>query len=57
MAREEIAEALIESLGSIRTDDPSSVSSVIADCPLMCPFSKACFAQVCVDQGLMILCS
>ena len=54
LAREEIAEALLSILGGLTTEPARIVN--FADAPLLCPFSKLCFAQVCVDLGLLCVC-
>lgn len=55
IAREEIADTLLAALGKI-TVEPFCVSS-IGNCPLLCAFGKACFAQVCIDMALLVECS
>ena len=52
-AREEIADTLLAILARLN-HEPTCVAS-FDDCPLLCPFGKACFAQVCVDRGLLLL--
>ena len=53
--REEIADAMIESLSRVTATEPCSIAQLVADCPLMCPFAKACFAQCCMESGLLVL--
>ena len=53
LAREQIADALLSSL-SLVTTEACCVSS-FEDSPLMCAFSKACFAQVLIDSGILVL--
>ena len=53
MARAEFADALFATLGRLTTV-PCAVSS-FDDAPLLCEFGKACFAQVCVDLGLLVI--
>lgn len=54
VAREEIADALMVTLARLTTE-PTRVSS-FDDAPLLCELGKACFAQVCIDLGLLLLC-
>ena len=57
--RAEIADVLCESLGSVTTS-PSAVAGSRSDlhlaAELCCEFTRTCFAQVCVDAGLLVLC-
>ena len=53
MAREEIADTLLATLARLNDTDWSSVAA-FDDGPLLCAFSKACFAQVCMDGGLLL---
>jgi hypothetical protein len=55
IAREEIADTLLNGLGQITTE-PFAVSS-LGDCPLLCSFGRACFAQVCTDMALVVECA
>ena len=52
--REELAPTLLAALAAITTA-PVRVSE-LADGPLFDAFGKRCFAQVCVDQGLLLFC-
>lgn len=54
MARDEIADVLPQILGSISTH-PVRVCD-FQDAPLLCSFSKVCFAKVCIDMGLLCAC-
>ena len=55
LAREEFADALFATLARLTTA-PVAVTS-FDDAPLLDAFGKACFAQVCVDLGLLVVCS
>jgi hypothetical protein len=52
LARAEIAESLLATLAATGSE-PRRVAD-FDDCPLLCDFCKACFAQVCVDRGLLV---
>ena len=54
LAREEFADALFATLARLTTA-PVAVTS-FDDAPLLDAFGKACFAQVCVDLGLLVVC-
>lgn len=54
MAREEIADNLLAILGGLTTK-PLKIED-FQDSPMLCQFSKLCFAQVCVDMGLLCAC-
>ena len=51
--RAEIADALAASLIKITADTPIAVSD-FESCELLCEFGKVCFAQVCVESGLLV---
>ena len=51
--RAEIADALAASLGKITADTPIAVSDFESS-ELLCEFGKVCFAQVCIDSGLLV---
>ena len=53
MAREEFADACVATLSRLTTT-PCPVTS-FDDAPLLDAFGKACFAQVCVDLGLLVV--
>ena len=55
MARVEIADTLLATLAKLDTR-PTRVSS-FDDCEWLCDFAKACFAQVCIDMGVLVLAS
>ena len=54
-ARAEIADALVASLGKVTADRAARVAD-FEPSPLLCDFGRACFAQVCVDAGLLVVC-
>ena len=37
------------------TEDVLAAVDSFDDAPLLCEFGKACFAQVCVDLGLLVV--
>jgi hypothetical protein len=51
--RAEIADALAASLGKITADTPIAVSDFESS-ELLCEFGKVCFAQVCIESGLLV---
>ncbi|KOO28087.1 hypothetical protein Ctob_003045 [Chrysochromulina tobinii] len=51
--RAEIANALAASLGKITADTPIAVSDFESS-ELLCEFGKVCFAQVCIESGLLV---
>jgi len=54
VARDEIADALMDIIASCTTT-PIAVKD-FKDAPMLCPFSKVCFAQVCVGLGILAPC-
>ena len=53
-AREETADALVAALAAVTPTELVRVGR-LCDAPLVCPFTNACFAQVCVERGLLVL--
>ena len=52
--RAEIADALGASLSRITTE-PSRVDA-FDDCEGLCDFGRCCFAQLCVEAGVLVVC-
>jgi len=54
VARDEIADALMKIVGSITTTPVTP--STFSDAPMLCSFSKVCFAEVCMRLGILVPC-